>query len=478
MRRNAWKLANWLVAPATSQKKTPHAYHRQLRCELLEDRRLLSTVVVNGTDGPDTFTTNWVNGQLQVTINRATTSYSNATGLAINGLGGNDAIEVKNLPFGATAHGGDGDDIINARNGQADTLIGGAGDDTVNIESYDVVQQVECINPYTPAPDNQPMHVKVLVMNFAPPVKSQGNQLLWQAFGWTDPRILAADYKATIERTSGGLINMDIVNWMEMDSLVPRVDGYVYSGDEYYNIWSTTRNFHHPDTADNAKLMNDYGVPQRVASGEIDEVWVFGPPVRGADWEASMLGPLRLLHQRRSLPRRRLPTSLRDVWLQLRARRGLHAREHPPPHGKPHGASVWGMEPGHASDKLGPLHRQHRPVAHHPGCWVLPLRSQQRRRLRLGQPPLCHLQRRRLAKLPVPHRAHSADQLHGLDQRWHTRFIPRASQLVAGAPAGAPRASTPTDGRTTGGSTPTITTTMTPTPASPRPSAPKLRSPT
>jgi hypothetical protein len=291
MRRNTWKSLNWLTALARSRKTTSPAHHRRLRYELLEDRQLLSAVVVNGSNGPDTITTECVGGQLQVTINGASTGYADATGLTINGLGGNDTIEVKNLPFGATVDGGDGDDTIGVRNGQADTVFGGAGYDAVSIESYDVELQAEWVNPYTPARENQPMHVKVLVMNFAPHVPSQGNQLLWQTFGWTDPRVLAADYSATMERTSGGLIDMDIVDWLDVDSLVPRADGYVYSADEYYNIWSTTRRFHQPDTADNARLMNDYGVPLRVASGEIDEVWAFGPPGAGADWEASMLGP-------------------------------------------------------------------------------------------------------------------------------------------------------------------------------------------
>ena len=31
-----------------------------------------------------------------------------------------------------------------------------------------------------------------------------------------------------------------LVDWMDLDTLVPRADGYVYGADEYYDIWSTT----------------------------------------------------------------------------------------------------------------------------------------------------------------------------------------------------------------------------------------------
>ena len=155
-------------------------------------------------------------------------------------LGGNDSVQV-DTPFGAEIYGGDGNDTIIARNGYPHIIDGGEGYDTVTIDSADTELNCECVNPYTAAVDNRAMQVNVLVMNFAPHVPSQGNQLLWQAFGWTDPRVLAADYEATIERTSGGLVNMQIVDWMDLDTLVPRADGYVYGADEYYDIWSTTR---------------------------------------------------------------------------------------------------------------------------------------------------------------------------------------------------------------------------------------------
>ena len=95
-------------------------------------------VVVNGTNRNDVITASGRGGKVSVTGLAATVDITNANPaqdqLAINGLGGDDAIIGSGLAADAIqfqADGGDGNDVINGGAGN-DTLLGGAGDDILN----------------------------------------------------------------------------------------------------------------------------------------------------------------------------------------------------------------------------------------------------------------------------------------------------------------------------------------------------------
>ena len=69
--------------------------------------------------------------------------------LQVNGNGGNDAVEVENgigTLIKVVAALGDGDDTIEARNDSAETIDGGAGNDTAEVDATDQVSNVETVD--------------------------------------------------------------------------------------------------------------------------------------------------------------------------------------------------------------------------------------------------------------------------------------------------------------------------------------------
>src|SRR5215213_10996953 len=141
--------------PALGRRSRPKVRRPRLRVESLGDR-VTPTVTVNGTAGPDVITTRLlpeaesektsvqilVNGAVRQTIaldgawTSPTTSWFLTEGLAINGLGGNDRIELGLIrpPQGGgyiTVTGGLGNDTLVGGNGH-DWLVGGPGADDLS----------------------------------------------------------------------------------------------------------------------------------------------------------------------------------------------------------------------------------------------------------------------------------------------------------------------------------------------------------
>ena len=108
--------------------------------------------------------------------------------------------------------------------------------------------------------DPPPIRVKVLVLNFDPTVPSQGGQLLHEALGWQDPRVLAQQYETEVDTLSGGRVDYEVVQWVDRDEIPVKTDGYQYTADEYYQNWQNGGGWHMPDTAAYAMLLNGNGV--------------------------------------------------------------------------------------------------------------------------------------------------------------------------------------------------------------------------
>ena len=134
------------------------------------------------------------------------------SGVDLRGGAGNDTLTgcdlSDTLDGGAGSdvlNGGKGDDSLKAMDFEPDTIDGGLGRDSVWFESTDNGPvSCEVWNPFTLAVDNQAQKVKVLVLNFDPLIPSQGNQRLWEVFGWGSPYLKAEGYKEAIERSTGG----------------------------------------------------------------------------------------------------------------------------------------------------------------------------------------------------------------------------------------------------------------------------------
>ncbi len=136
---------------------------------------------------------------------------------------------------------------------------------------------------------NDPLHVKVLVLNFDPIVPNSGGQTLQQYIGWNNPRTLSANHIQNVRQASGGFVQYEIAEWRDLNAIPVKQDGFSYTIESYLQN-RTTGNWHSPDTMNYVQTLNNYNVPNLINSGAIDEVWLFGAPYFGY-WESSMSGP-------------------------------------------------------------------------------------------------------------------------------------------------------------------------------------------
>lgn len=132
--------------------------------------------------------------------------------------------------------------------------------------------------------------IKVLVLNFDPVIEAEGGKRLHEVFNWHDPKWLAKEYISDLAECSGGFARYQIVEWRDLDAFPVKVDGFVYDDETYLRCCREGKGWHEPDGVDHRKLVDDFKLVDRVNSGEIDEVWLFGGPYFGY-WESHMVGP-------------------------------------------------------------------------------------------------------------------------------------------------------------------------------------------
>ena len=130
---------------------------------------------------------------------------------------------------------------------------------------------------------------KVLVINYDPLVKSQGNRRLHEVAKWNDPHYLAEAYASDLTFCSGGFARYRITEWRDVDGYPLKKDGFRYSEEEYMKCLNGKAGWHQPDAVDYKAIIKDFSLDKRVASGEIDEVWLFAMPYSGF-WESTMAG--------------------------------------------------------------------------------------------------------------------------------------------------------------------------------------------
>ena len=150
-------------------------------------------------------------------------------------------------------------------------------------------------SPFTPAAfvptaTNPRQVVQVLVLNYDPRVPAQQNQRVHEVFGWTAPRRLAAEFEGDIEWASGGAVDLEVVEWRDLEEFPAARDGYRYTPDEYVSNWSSHSGWHDSAT-DFYRLAEEQGLAERINCHTIDEVWCFGPPGVDLFGEAWMFGP-------------------------------------------------------------------------------------------------------------------------------------------------------------------------------------------
>jgi len=107
---------------------------------------------------------------------------------------------------------------------------------------------------------------------------------------WNRVEDLARGFMTDILQTSGGLARYQIVERIDVDGFPAKVDGYHYDAPTYLNVIRGVARPYMPQEADYHAIIRRFHVLQRIASREIDEVWVFNFPHAGF-YESIMGGP-------------------------------------------------------------------------------------------------------------------------------------------------------------------------------------------
>jgi hypothetical protein len=140
--------------------------------------------------------------------------------------------------------------------------------------------------------DKQCIEVKVLVLNFDPlvPKASGGTQRLHEALMFYDPRKLAEQYVADLDKATAGSVRLKISDWRDLDQIPPKKDGFKYDIDTYLKLHRDGKGWHERDAVDYARVVAQNNVAELIENGAVDEVWLFGGPYFGY-WESAMAGP-------------------------------------------------------------------------------------------------------------------------------------------------------------------------------------------
>jgi hypothetical protein len=146
--------------------------------------------------------------------------------------------------------------------------------------------------PPTTAAEDPPRTVspRVLVLNYDPIVDGQGTRLSAK-MGWNDIQDLIPRFIADLRQASYGLVDYrsDPADRIELDEFPRKRDGFQYTAASYLAVMQNKNTPHDPDGVDYGKIVADHHLIERVTSGEIDEVWLFGAPYFGY-WESHMAG--------------------------------------------------------------------------------------------------------------------------------------------------------------------------------------------
>lgn len=151
-----------------------------------------------------------------------------------------------------------------------------------------------------------PIKIKVLVLNYDPILESQGNKYLHELCGFNNPKELAQGYINDLNNCSGGKVVYEIINWIDINDIIPYIDGFKYTGETFYeyfqkasserwdwwgwNGWYAYEKNQATGMADYRWVIDTNNLITRLNSGEIDEVLIFAQPFSGM-YESLMLGP-------------------------------------------------------------------------------------------------------------------------------------------------------------------------------------------
>jgi hypothetical protein len=132
--------------------------------------------------------------------------------------------------------------------------------------------------------------LQTLIVVYDPVVDTRSGKKLSEYMHWNRVEDLARGFMTDILQTSGGLARYQIVQRIDVDGFPAKVDGYRYDAQTYLNVIRGVARPYMPQEADYYAIVERFNILQRVALGEIDELWVFNFPHAGF-YESIMGGP-------------------------------------------------------------------------------------------------------------------------------------------------------------------------------------------
>ena len=132
------------------------------------------------------------------------------------------------------------------------------------------------------------------------PILSNG-QSLSAHIGWNSYSTLTQQIVEYFSAYSQGQVQYNIaMTSVVTDSFPTLEDGYVYTETEYFDVLAGRSSPHWPETFNYDKMIDDFGICQKVNNNEIDEVWLFGAPSFGF-YESRLVGPNGYLYNSQPL---------------------------------------------------------------------------------------------------------------------------------------------------------------------------------
>ena len=132
--------------------------------------------------------------------------------------------------------------------------------------------------------------LKTLVIVYDPLADKASGKKLSEVMHWNKVEDLAREFMSDILLVSGELVRYQIVERLDVDDFPPKVDGYKYDAQTYLNVVRGVSRPYMPQEADYHAIIKQFHILERVAKGEIDEVWIFNFPHAGF-YESIMGGP-------------------------------------------------------------------------------------------------------------------------------------------------------------------------------------------
>jgi len=156
-------------------------------------------------------------------------------------------------------------------------------------------KQAPASPPASPQPDSpdEPAEItvsKVLVIVYDPQMGATDWQTLSAQQGWGRVEDLATGFMTDVLQNSHGLAQYQVIQRIDVDEFPAKVDGFRYTPQTYLDVLRGVSSPHMPQEVDYYAILDQFKLLNRIASGEIDEVWIFGFPHAGF-YESIMAGP-------------------------------------------------------------------------------------------------------------------------------------------------------------------------------------------